>query len=55
MKYYSTNNRALKVTFKESLFKGMPSDKGLYMPSSFPNLSFLFKQNISIDFQEISY
>ena len=32
MKFYSTNNKDLNEDFRTALFKGMPSDKGLYMP-----------------------
>ncbi len=39
MQLYSTNNKALRVSFKEAVFNSMPKDKGLYMPVEIPNLS----------------
>jgi threonine synthase len=39
VKYYSTNLRAKKATFREALLKGLAPDGGLYMPVSIPKLS----------------
>ncbi len=39
IKYYSTNAKASKVTFREALLKGLAPDGGLYMPDSIPHLS----------------
>jgi len=56
MKLYSTNNKNLSVTLKTAIFKGLPEDNGLYMPSEIPNLSTGFLQNISkYSFQEIAF
>ena len=55
MQYYSTNDKALRVSFKDALFSGMPEDKGLYMPKDIPNLSSFFKGNTHLSFQEIGY
>ena len=55
MKYYSTNDKALRMSFKDALFSGMPEDKGLYMPEDIPNLSNYFKGNNNLSFQEIGY
>lgn len=38
MKFYSTNNKALRVSFKDAVFNSLPADKGLYMPESIPRL-----------------
>jgi threonine synthase len=38
MKFYSTNNTASRVSFKDAVFNSMPQDKGLYMPVSIPKL-----------------
>lgn len=38
MKLYSTNNKELRVSFKEAVFNSLPADKGLYMPGSIPVL-----------------
>jgi threonine synthase len=35
---YSTNNKALRVPFKEGVFNSLPVDKGLYMPVNIPVL-----------------
>ena len=35
---YSTNNKDLKVPFKEGVFNSLPADKGLYMPVTIPVL-----------------
>lgn len=46
MKYYSTNNPAHRVDFKEAVFNSMPQDKGLYMPVSIPQLPQKFLTNL---------
>ncbi len=46
MELYSTKGRVPHVSFKEALFKGLPSDNGLYMPTSIPSLSKDFVQHI---------
>jgi threonine synthase len=37
--YYSTNQNAPKVLFREALIKGQAPDKGLYMPEFIPQLT----------------
>ncbi|MES2416640.1 MAG: threonine synthase [Bacteroidota bacterium] len=39
MQLYSTNNKALRVSFQDAVFNSMPLDKGLYMPVTLPDLS----------------
>lgn len=46
MKFYSTNNRNLRVDFKDAVFNSLPADKGLYMPEYIPSLDPLFVQHI---------
>jgi threonine synthase len=46
MKLYSTNNKDLRVSFKEAVFNSMPLDKGLYMPVEIPQLDADFIENI---------
>jgi threonine synthase len=46
MKLYSTNNKALRVSFKEAVFNSMPQDKGLYMPVQIPQLDQTFIDTI---------
>lgn len=35
---YSTNNRDLRIPFKDGVFNSLPADKGLYMPVNIPVL-----------------
>lgn len=55
MKLYSTNNKSLKISFKEAVFNSFPTDKGLYMPVKIPQISEEFLQNITkCSLQEIA-
>ena len=47
MQLYSTNNPENIVSLKEAVLKGLPEDKGLFMPSVVPQLPDSFFQNIS--------
>lgn len=40
IKYYSSNLKAPEVSFSEALLKGLAPDGGLYMPDSFPKISY---------------
>ena len=55
LKFYSTNNNKIRVSFKEALMEGMPLDKGLYMPEYIPDHSRLLEGIDSLSFQDISY
>ena len=56
MKLYSTNNKDLRVSFKEAVFNSMPQDKGLYMLVEIPQLDLEFIQNIEqYTLPEIAY
>jgi len=56
MKLYSTNNKDLRVSFKEAVFNSMPQDKGLYMPVEIPQLDDDFIENIGkYSLPEIAY
>lgn len=46
MQLYSTNNKGLRVSFKEAVFNSLPADKGLYMPVSIPVLDSEFIRNL---------
>jgi threonine synthase len=46
MKFYSTNNTGLRVSFKDAVFNSMPQDKGLYMPVEIPRLDDKFLNNL---------
>lgn len=53
---YSTNNRDLRVTFKEAVFNSLPADKGLYMPLEIPKLNPYFVRNLpQYSLQEVAY
>lgn len=56
MKFYSTNNKDLRVSFQESVFNSLPKDNGLYMPEVIPRLDPLFIKNIQqYSLQEIAF
>ncbi|HEY1025098.1 MAG TPA: threonine synthase [Sphingobacteriaceae bacterium] len=56
MKFYSTNNSASEVDFREAVFKSFPADKGLYMPAYIPKLDERFLRRIeNYPMQEIAY
>lgn len=46
MQFYSTNNKDLRVPFREAVFNSLPADKGLYMPEAVPVLDAYFIQNL---------
>ncbi len=54
--FYSTNKKIKAVTFQEALFKGMPEDNGLFMPSFIPLMeSDFFTKIDKISFQDIAF
>lgn len=54
MKFYSTNNPALKVDLRQAVTQGLAPDNGLYMPEVIPALPESFYQSIEHkSFQEI--
>ncbi len=56
MNYYSTNNKADRVSLKEAVLKGLAPDNGLYMPESIPVLPNVFFNDLhSKSFQEIAF
>ena len=56
MKLYSTKNKKATVSLKEAVFKGLPPDNGLYMPTEIPTLPKNFFDAIdTLSFQEIAY
>ncbi len=55
MKFYSTNNRDLKVDLRKAVTHGLAPDNGLYMPAQIPVLPKEFFQTIdSLSFREIA-
>ena len=56
MNYYSLNEKAHNVSFKEAVIRGLAPDKGLYFPESISPLSEDFIKNISnYSNEEIAY
>jgi len=56
IKYYSTNLKAPKLTFREALLKGLAPDRGLYMPEFIPQISKAEIQDFSrMSYYEIAY
>lgn len=56
MKLYSTKNKGVEVSLEEAVFKGLPDDNGLYMPTAIPKLRDEFFKNIDkLSFQEIAF
>jgi len=47
MKYYSTNNKKLNVSFQEAVMKGLSPDGGLFMPEFIPQLEDSFINSLS--------
>lgn len=47
MKYYSTNNKNLKISFKEAVLKGLSEDNGLFMPEKIEKLDRKFFENLN--------
>lgn len=56
MQFYSTNNKDLRVPFREAVFNSLPPDKGLYMPERIPQVDPHFIQHIQqYSLQEIAF
>ncbi|NOX65027.1 MAG: threonine synthase [Chlorobi bacterium] len=56
MNYYSTNNKNLKVSFREAVMKGLSPDGGLFMPELIPQLDADFINNLNnYSIQEIGF
>ena len=56
MKYYSLNNKANKVSFKEAVIQGLAPDKGLYFPETISQLTQSFFDEIEhLSNEEIAY
>src|SRR6187455_1102282 len=56
MKFYSTNNKNLKVDLKQAVTQGLAPDNGLYMPESIPVLPREFFRALEQkSFQDIAF
>lgn len=55
MRFYSTNNRNLRVSLQEAVMQGLAPDNGLYMPEQIPVLPHQFFNDLQhMSFREIS-
>jgi len=55
MRLYSTNDKNLRVSFKDAVFNSLPADKGLYMPETIPVLDAYFIDNLHrLSLQELA-
>lgn len=56
IRFYSTQNRVLKVSLEEAVMSGLAEDGGLFMPERIPHLpDAFFKKISSLSFPEISF
>ena len=56
MNLYSTNHQSPNVGLEEAIFRGLPPDNGLYMPTVFPRLSdSIINQLDSLSLQDIAF
>lgn len=56
MKLYSTNHQSPDVDLAEAVFRGLPPDNGLYMPTEFRPLPQFFWDNVqNLSLQEIAF
>jgi len=56
MKYYSLNNKTIKVSFQEAVIQGLAPDKGLYFPETINQLPQSFFEDIeNLSNEEIAF
>lgn len=56
MKLYSTKGQVAEVDLREAVFKGLPDDNGLFMPTFIPELPASFFDTIEqLSFEEIAF
>ena len=55
MYFLSTRGNNEKITASQAIIKGLSSDKGLYVPSSFKDLSGELKKLVDLDYKELAY
>ncbi len=56
MQLYSTKNKSHLVSLQEAVFRGLPPDNGLYMPTEIPEINPSFIRDLhKYSFQEISF
>ncbi|MDY4574485.1 MAG: threonine synthase [Intestinibacter sp.] len=55
MYFLSTRGNNEKITASQAIIKGLSTDKGLYVPSSFKNLSEELKNLVDLDYKQLAY
>lgn len=56
MKFYSTNDESLRISFSEAVLKGVADDGGLFIPEEIPKLSKNFFNELSnLNIKEIAF
>ena len=55
MYFFSTRGNNDKITASQAIIKGLSTDKGLYMPSSFKDLSLELENLVNLDYKELAY
>ena len=56
MNYYSTNNKNLRISFRDAVMQGLADDGGLFMPEIIPFLPQTFINNLTnYSFKEIGF
>jgi len=56
MQLYSTNHTSENIGFEEAIFRGLPPDNGLYMPTFIPQLPIQFWENVDkFSLKEIAF
>lgn len=56
MKFYSTNNKAVRISLRDAVIQGLAPDNGLYMPETIPELSDNFFAGIhELSLKEIAF
>ena len=55
MYFLSTRGNNEKITASQAIIKGLSTDKGLYVPSSFKDLSGELKNLVDLDYKELAY
>lgn len=56
MKYYSTNNKNLKISLRDAVIQGLAPDNGLYMPEHIPTLPNSFFESLpSLSLKDIAF
>ncbi|GAB6281542.1 MAG: threonine synthase [Ignavibacterium sp.] len=56
MKFYSTNNESIRISFSQAVLKGAADDGGLFMPAEIPQLNKNFFNELSnLNIKEIAF